>query len=154
MFSRIATVIVALVLITALPGPSYGDDRTIHIRHDPGGDVGLYQVKAAVAKELKLNVVIDGVCASACTLLIGLPNSQVCVTGRARLHFHRARLARPMKAGHALVKKVNAEIFDSYPAGIRNWITKRGGLTDRMLKMRPAEVATFFQPCVSEPLIS
>lgn len=144
-----------LIFLTALPaaaGPGYGNGRTIHIRHDTGGDLGLYMVKVAVVKELGLNVVIDGVCASACTLLTAVPPSQICVTRRARLHFHRARLARPVRGGAALVRTANEDMLNTYPAGIRAWIGRHGGLTDRMLRMGPQDVATFLPLCDSRPV--
>ena len=150
---RIVLFLLAFVTAASLSAPGHADDRTIYIRHDRGGDVGLYQIKAQVARELKLNVVIDGLCASACTLLVGLPKAQVCATGRARLHFHRARLARPMKNGRALLRRTNADILSSYPAGIRRWITRHGGLGDRMLKMEPADVARYLPPCPPAPML-
>lgn len=144
----------AALAAVMVSSPGSGNDRTLYIRDDRGGDVGLYRVKAQVARELDLKVVIDGVCASACTLLAGLPASQVCATDRARLHFHRARLARPMKNGSAMLRRANAEILDSYPPGIRRWIGQRGGLADRILKMPPAEVARFLPPCPPAPPLS
>jgi hypothetical protein len=141
---RAAAFIVALAL---LPAHSYAGGRTIHIRHDTGGDVALYRIKAQVATDLGIRIVIDGLCASACTLLTGVPRDQVCVTGRARLHFHRARLARPVKHGGALLREINDAIFENYPPGIRRWIRRHGGLSDRMLKMPPSEVARHFRPC-------
>ncbi len=147
----IATVMMATML---MPGTGAADDRTIYVRYDPGGDLGLYQVKAQVAKELKLNVVIDGVCASACTLLINLPNSQLCVTERARLHFHRARLQKPIRNGRKILRDANRMMLASYPAGVRQWIAQRGGLTDRMLKMDSADVSRFFRRCGKPMLVS
>jgi len=148
---KAAAFILALALpamLTAIPPEkAHAGARTIHIRHDTGGDVALYRIKAQVATDLGIRVVIDGLCASACTLLTGVPHDQVCVTGRARLHFHRARLARPLEHGVALLRTVNDEMMDSYPPGIRDWIRRHGGLTERMLEMPPAEVARHFRPC-------
>ena len=145
----------ALVSASILsPKPSLADDRTIYISHDPGGDLGLYQVKAQVAREMNLKVVIDGVCASACTLLIGLPSSQVCVTDRARLHFHKARLKRQIANGRNILRKANHMMLASYPAGVQNWIQRNGGLTDRMLRMDSADVLRFFRRCDRNMLTS
>ena len=146
-----ATLVLASILA---PKAGFADDRTIYISHDPGGDLGLYQVKAQVARELNLKVVIDGVCASACTLLIGLPSSQVCVTARARLHFHKARLKRPVANGRRLLRKANHMMLAAYPAGVQNWIARKGGLTNRMLKMESSEVLQFFRRCDRNMLTS
>lgn len=134
--------------------PGTAADRTIHIRYDKGGDLRLYQIKAQVARELNLNVVIDGLCASACTVLIHLPRSQVCATGRAELHFHSARLAKPVNNGKALLRRANLELMHGYPSGIRNWIRRRGGLTDRLLKMKPADVRRYIRKCPAADLLS
>lgn len=144
---RAAALTIALAVLALFQGQADAGGRVIHIRHDSGGDVALYRIKAKVATELGIRIVIDGLCASACTLLTGVPYGQVCVTDRARLHFHKARLAKPHERGETLLRVVNDEIFDSYPPGIRDWITRHGGLSDRMLRMGPSEVARHFQPC-------
>ena len=138
---------VVVVVVLMAPGASMADDQAIYVSHDPGGDLGFYKVKAQVARELKLKFAIDGLCASACTLLIGLPPSQVCVTGRARLYFHRARLKRRVANGRRLLWEANRMMFASYPVSVQNWIDQRGGLTDRMLRMGPADVLLFFRRC-------
>ncbi len=134
------------------PAASFAEDRTIYVRHDPGGDLGLYQVKAQVVRELNLKVVIDGVCASACTMLIGVPSTQVCVTKRAKLRFHRARLKKHVPNGRAILREANRMMLASYPAGVRNWIQQRGGLTDKMLTMESADVMRLFHKC-NEPML-
>ena len=138
----------------SLAAPVVAENRTIHIRHDKGGDLVFYQIKAQVARDLKLNVVIDGLCASACTVLLHLPRSQVCATHRAELQFHRARLVRTVENGNSLLRKANSDMLNGYPPTIRNWIAKRGGLTDRLLKMKPAEVTRHIRTCPNTDLLS
>ncbi len=133
--------------VACLAVPAAASNNTIHIRHDTGGDLRLYQIKAQVAREMKLRVVIDGLCASACTVLVQLPRAQVCATPRARLGFHRAALVRPVTNGHALVHRANYRLIQSYPAGIRRWIDQRGGLTRRVLMMGSHDVQRFIRPC-------
>lgn len=145
----------ALVSVAILlPASAGADDRTIYISHDAGGDLGLYQVKAKVARELNLKVVIDGVCASACTMLIGLPSSQVCATDRARLHFHKARLAKTVANGRRVLSEANRMMLASYPSGVRRWIESHGGLTNRMLRMGSADVLRFMRRCDRAMLVS
>lgn len=144
MLGRTAAFIIALAVLPAL---AQAGGRVIHIRHDTGGDVALYTIKAQVATDLGIKVMIDGLCASACTLLTSVPHEQICVTARARLHFHKARLAKPLERGATLLRQVNDEMLASYPPGIRKWIERHGGLSDRMLRMGPSEVARHFRPC-------
>lgn len=132
----------------------YANDRTIHITHDSGGDLVLYEIKVQVARELKLKVIIDGVCASACTLFAGLPPSQICVTRRAQFHFHKAKLRKPIRNGRELLQKANRTMLASYSAGVRQWIKEHGGLSDTMLRMQPREVARYFRSCDQQKLVS
>ena len=154
MFRSSASVLLAIVISVCLIAVATASDETIYIRHDKGGDLAIYKIKAIVARELNLKIVIDGICASACTVLIGLPRDQVCATERAELQFHSARLARPRSDGQALVQRANINLMKSYPPGIRNWINRQGGLTNQLLKMKPREVLRFIRPCAEAPLVS
>ena len=154
---HLAKILFSVVIISTgivFSTSSFADNRTIHITHDPGGDLVLYKIKVQVARELKLKVIIDGVCASACTLFAGLPPSQVCVTHRAQFHFHKARLKKPVPDGRRVLQKANRTMLASYSHGVRQWIMQRGGLSNTMLRMRPRDVARFFRPCDQRPLVS
>ena len=93
-------------------------------------------------------LVIDGPCLSACTLFTAfLPRNQVCVTRRAVLGFHAAsyyddarRSLVPTRAGTRLVMRL-------YPAAIRNWIERHGGLRPRIIAMRGRELASLYNTC-------
>src|SRR5262249_25491842 len=55
-------------------------------RDDFGGVLKSYDAKYRAIAERGENVVIDGDCASACTIILGIvPRTNVCVTARARL---------------------------------------------------------------------
>jgi len=154
---RLARILLSVFIFSAgivLATSGFAASRTIHITHDPGGDLVLYEIKVQVARELKLQVIIDGVCASACTLFAGLPRSQICVTRRAQFHFHRARLKKPIPDGRRILQKANRTMFASYSKGVRQWIMQRGGLSNTMLRMQPREVARFFRSCDEQPLVS
>jgi hypothetical protein len=69
-------------------------------------------------------VVIDGMCASACTLFLTLPSNQICATPRGRFIFHWAtdgRLGLPDRAA-------TERLTDLYPPHVRAAILQRGGL--------------------------
>ncbi len=60
------------------------------VRVNNGGAVDLFERAAeAIAQGARSRVVIDGPCASACTILIDRVRDKVCLSERARLHFHK-----------------------------------------------------------------
>src|SRR5215831_8364414 len=61
------------------------------ITRDHGGLVDQYKYKYAMIRDRGERVIIDGICNSACTLVLGIvPLNRVCVTPRASLGFHQA----------------------------------------------------------------
>jgi len=115
---------------------------------DPGGEVTSYIRKFEAARASGEHIVIDGPCLSACTLLTGIvPRDHVCVTQRAVLGFHAAsyyddtsRELVPTREGSALVMRL-------YPAQIRAWIGRHGGLTPHLIQLRGHELTALYHPC-------
>src|SRR5437762_3822170 len=63
----------------------------VRISGDVGGQIGPYLESLAQLRSSGQNVIIDGPCLSACTLVLGvIPRERICVTSRARLGFHAA----------------------------------------------------------------
>jgi hypothetical protein len=120
----------------------------IRIVGDPGGEVSAFIQKYEEIRDSGQRVEIDGPCLSACTLLTGIvPPSHVCVTSRAVLGFHAAsyyddasRSLVPTREGSTLVMRL-------YPAKIRGWIMRHGGLTPHMIQLRGHDLAALYQPC-------
>jgi hypothetical protein len=120
----------------------------VRITNDPGGEVSSYLGKFHHIRDTGQRVVIDGPCLSACTLLTGIiPRDRICVTSRAVLGFHAAsyyddatRSLVPTRAGSRLVMSL-------YPATIRNWINRHGGLTPQLIQLRGPELASLYQTC-------
>jgi hypothetical protein len=85
-------------------------------------------------------VIIDGACLSACTLAIGmLPRGQVCATPNAVLGFHAAW--RPTaNGGRAKRQDVTQAMYEVYPANVREWIARRGGLSGRLILLKGREL--------------
>ena len=64
---------------------------TMRISEDRGGQIGHYLQTFAALRSTGENVVIDGNCLSACTLVLGLvPRERICATQHARFGFHAA----------------------------------------------------------------
>ena len=115
------------------------------IKNDRGGDVLEYYAKYQALRSRGERVVVDGDCLSACTLVLSLPGDQRCFTRRARLGFHAAW----DEAGTGTVPNpVGTAIFMSaYPPEILRWITRRGGLTTKVLYLEGKELAAMYRPC-------
>src|SRR5262245_45088590 len=81
---RLLCVIIALLW----GGPAFADLR---ITRDFGGYVDQYKAKYEKLRDKGERVIIDGICNSACTLVLGIvPLNRICATPRASLGFHQA----------------------------------------------------------------
>jgi hypothetical protein len=120
----------------------------VRVVNDPGGEVSSYLHRYEGMRDSGERLVIDGPCLSACTLFTGLiPRDHVCVTRRAVLGFHAAsyyddarRSLVPTRAGTRLVMGL-------YPAEIRSWIGRHGGLTPQVKTLRGRELAALYNFC-------
>src|SRR4051794_5677997 len=119
----------------------------IRILASPGGAVGPFLELFERVRQTGERVVIDGPCLSACTLvLMTVPNERICVTRRAVLGFHAARSIDARGRMYAEPEASQA-VLEAYPTPIRNWISRRGGLTSRMLMLRGRELAAIYPSC-------
>ncbi|MBN9002295.1 MAG: hypothetical protein J0H75_09610, partial [Rhizobiales bacterium] len=85
---KIATGLLAAVVLLAGIVASHA---AVRIAEDRGGRIGTYVDKYESLRSSGEQVVIDGLCASACTIILGaVPSSRICVTSRAALGFHAA----------------------------------------------------------------
>ena len=119
----------------------------VRILSSPGGQVGPFLELFDKVRESGERVVIDGPCLSACTLvLMTVPNDRICVTRRAVFGFHAARSMDRRGRTYAEPEASRA-VQDAYPAPVREWISRRGGLTSRMLLLRGRELAAIYPRC-------
>jgi hypothetical protein len=140
----------SLVCLLAMTLPASADLR---ITRDHGGLVDDYKTKYGRARAKGERIVIDGICNSACTLLLGLvPLNKVCVTPRASLGFHQAYYDKRWTAGVRITSiSGTTELMSVYPAAVRSWIARHGGLTTQMkhLKNGP-DLWAIVDPCPEE----
>jgi len=128
---------------TALP-PAQAEMR---IRASPGGQVGPFLDLFERVRDSGERVVIDGPCLSACTLVLSMvPNNRICVTPRAILGFHAARSVDPRGRMYA-EPEASELVLEAYPAPVRGWIRRHGGLTSRLLLLRGRELAAIYPSC-------
>jgi hypothetical protein len=141
------TVIKLAVVIAALCAAIGPTAAEVRILASPGGQVGPFldlfeQVRASGER-----VVIDGPCMSACTLVLSIvPDNRICVTRRAVLGFHAARSIDQRGRLYA-EPEASREVLAAYPAPVRGWISRRGGLTSRLLLLRGRELAAIYPTC-------
>lgn len=141
---RLITGMLAAVLLFAGVASS---QAMVRIAEDRGGRIGTYVDKYQSLRSSGETVMIDGLCASACTIVLGaVPHHKICVTSRANLGFHAAWDLG--SNGRAIT---NAEatqmLYTMYPANIRRWIAKRGGLTRHMIFLRGKQLMSMYRPC-------
>ena len=75
-------------------------------------------------------IVIDGPCLSACTLVLStIPRERICVTRRAVLGFHGARLFDRDGNEYRRAAVPQYAVAEIYPKPVQHWIARRGGLT-------------------------
>ena len=126
---RCVGLIVGLLCLTALPAVA-----DLRITRDHGGEVKKYKVKYERVREKGERVIIDGVCNSACTLVLGIvPHNRICVTPRASLGFHEAYVDQrwPIRMKIASASGT-ADLMSYYPEPVLDWIGRKGGLTPKM----------------------
>ena len=119
----------------------------VRILASPGGEVGPFLELFDRVNASGERVVIDGPCLSACTLvLMTVPRERICVTRRAVLGFHAARSID--RRGRIYAEpEASLEVQEAYPAPVRDWIVRRGGLTSRLLLLRGRELAAIYPRC-------
>ena len=138
-----AVFLTALLSALALP-PARAEVR---ILASPGGQVGPFVDLFERVRASGEQVVIDGPCLSACTLVLSMvPNDRICVTRRAVLGFHAARSID--RRGRLYAEPEASElVLQAYPAPVRGWIRHRGGLSSRLLLLRGRELAAIYPSC-------
>jgi hypothetical protein len=122
---------------------------TMRISDDVGGRIGTYVETFSQLRQTGEKVVIDGMCLSACTLVLGIvPREHICVTRRAMLGFHAAWMPGP--EGKPVRSEVGTQaLWEVYPPNVRRWINARGGLSTKMIFLRGAELNSMYHECRS-----
>ena len=144
MEKTVTRLIVAAAVLFAAILPAQAEVR---ILASPGGEVGAFVELFDRVRQSGERVVIDGPCLSACTLvLMTIPEERICVTRRAVLGFHAAR-GLDRRGRMYAEPEASRAVEAAYPAPVRNWIARRGGLTSRLLLLRGRELAAIYPRC-------
>jgi hypothetical protein len=139
---------ICLLLLTTCLFASLRPARAdVRILSSPGGEVGSFIALYDALRETGERVIIDGPCYSACTLVLSIvPRERICVTRRAVLGFHGARSLDRRGRFHA-EPDASKIVLDAYPAPVRRWIVRHGGLNSRLLLLRGRALAAMYPRC-------
>ena len=125
--------------------PAHADVR---ILSSSGGRVGDYLQIFAQLRASGERIIIDGPCLSACTLVLStIPKNRICVPRRAVLGFHAPQKLDPRSGRLSRTPEATRIVTQSYPAGVRAWIKKRGGLTGKLIYLRGRELGSLYRRC-------
>jgi hypothetical protein len=138
---------ILLVLSTSVAAADY------RITRDHGGYVEEYKTRYAKIRDSGERVIIDGICNSACTLVLGIvPLNRICVTPKASLGFHQAYYDKAWTFGLKIMSDAGTEeLMSYYPAPVKKWISRNGGLTPEMKRVKNGpELWAMISPCPDE----
>jgi hypothetical protein len=141
---KLVTGLLAAVLLLAGMGAS---QAVVRIAEDRGGRIGTYVDRYQGLRSSGETVIIDGLCASACTIVLGaVPHDKICVTSHANLGFHAAW---DFGANGRAVTNPEATqmLYSMYPSPVKRWIAQRGGLTPHMIFLRGKQLMSMYRPC-------
>lgn len=144
---RLATGLLAMALLC---GSLAAAGAATRIADDRGGRIGTYLDRFEELSQSGDKVIIDGLCASACTLVLGtVSHDRICVTPRARLGFHAAwdmgTHGRPVTNAEA-----TRLLLAMYPAPVRRWIARHGGLRRQMIFLEGRDLGRLYRSCTSD----
>lgn len=116
LIAALAALAIATSPVRAAPPPFVIDD-------DYGGIVDTFMMWYKRLADSGAPVVLRGICVSACTLVLRLPKSQVCVEPTASLGFHLWAAS-----GKPDVSLTAAGVRRYYPIAVQEWLKKQEAL--------------------------
>lgn len=141
--------LVAILFFTAFLAAAPADSApgVVRITNDEGGNIGEYWSRFMAMRDAGDQVVIDGACSSACTMVLGIvPHDRICITPNAVLGFHAA-----WRPGFLGLKVTNdpatRTLWSFYPNPIRQWIAHNGGLGLDMIYLSGPELLALYRQC-------
>lgn len=119
----------------------------VRIADDRSGKIGTYLDKYHSLRTSGETVVIDGLCASACTIVLGMvPRDKICATSRASLGFHAA-WDLGADGREVINPGATRMLYSMYPSLVRRWIAARGGLKPQLIYLHGEELMGMYHPC-------
>ncbi len=138
------TQLFAAAIVSALTVTSAS--ATVVLNDDIGGKMEEYIARFQQVRNSGETVVIDGTCLSACTMVLGLvPRDRVCATPNAVLGFHAAWMY-DKSGGRVASASGTRDLMKTYPASVRAWITRNGGVAPNQKYPRGRALAPVVRP--------
>jgi hypothetical protein len=119
----------------------------VRIGNDRGGRIGDYIDKYRHLRDTGEFVIIDGLCAGACTIVLAaISRDKICLTSNARFGF---KAAWDLGAdGHQVVNHgATKTLYSVYPVEVQRWIAQRGGLTAHMIFLQGRPLHRLYRSC-------
>jgi hypothetical protein len=146
---RRAVLLIAILSFVAplAETPANSAAGVVRITDDEGGKIGDYWTRFTATRDAGNQVAIDGMCSSACTMVLGIvPYDRICVTPNAVLGFHAAW--RPGFLGYRVTNDpATRTLWSFYPNPIRAWILRHGGLGFDMIYLSGPELLAMYRQC-------
>jgi len=135
-----------LAAMLSLTGAGTGHAK-VRIANDRGGIIERYIDRYKQLRASRQSVIIDGLCASACTIVLSeIPHDRICVTSKARLAFHAA-WDFGLRGRAVTNRGATRWLYSMYPSPVRQWIAGRGGLTPRTIFLQGRQLEEMYRPC-------
>jgi len=114
---------VSIAIFTSAMASSAYAEKVFYL-HDPGGNIAEHYSKYSQVNAQYDRVVIDGMCKSACTMVLGIvPLNKICITPSGYFMFH---------AGHNRDRSFNPtytqQMMASYAPEVRGWVMQHHAL--------------------------
>ena len=146
--SMVLTIAISLFLFMshafALDQSTDGFGNSISISNNSGGNIAEYALSAAEYRSSGTLVKFTGRCDSACTLFLGLPSHQTCLSRGAFFRFHA-----PFGVSASAQRMAQAYLMRKYPGWVRAWISHNRGLTHNLITMDYSYASRFMTSCDS-----
>lgn len=149
MTTRKAVAAFCAVLLLAT-GSAASAHQTRTIKRDLGGTIHKYISAYETEAKRGTRYVIDGPCASACTVILGIiPKERVCVTERAMLGFHSGYIWTLIWRVHS--RSATEQMWSYYPPEVQAELIAihfwNGGLGQKHLDMMWIKASRFYPIC-------
>jgi len=131
-------------ILIGVPGTAAA---VVRISDDRGGNIGVYWSRYMALRDAGEQIVIDGTCSSACTIVLGIvPHDRICVTRNAVFGFHAAW--RSNFLGFRVINDpATRTLLNLYPNPIRQWIARNGGLRTGMIYLSGPQLFAMYRQC-------
>lgn len=116
------------------------------LKDNPGGSIVEFEQHFFMQRLHGDTVVIDGMCASACTMSIGIFKGRICATPNAFFGFHTAYQIDPF-GHHIYAPDGTAEMSRWYTPEAQRVIANHGGLRPDIFWVTAPEIYQIVPPC-------